>query len=307
MPGGLRTLALVASLLLLGVQAQPAPNPLELEVLRRTNQVRLERGLSPLQWDLRAYQAAQAHAQDMLKRGYFAHQNPEGLGAAERMRRAGVVEVGVGENLARFEGYADGEIPRRALEGWMGSPGHRANLLRPEFTHLGVGLVRQGQQVVVVQNFLARPFDPQVRLLPAQAERRVLWLQADAPGRLGVFVDNQLYAQAEPPLRLRLELPPQGELRYALFDGQSWWPVRHGEQGVRLEAALERTPAPGWRVRLRLPVGQYALAVGETPRLWRRVAGPADLELVLPASLEALWLGLWQEKRVQYSHRIPLP
>ncbi len=307
MEGGLRTLALVASLLLLGVQAQPAPNPLELEVLRRTNQVRLERGLSPLQWDPRAHQAALAHAQDMLKRGYFAHQNPEGLGAAERMRRAGVVEVGVGENLARFEGYADEEIPRLALEGWLRSPGHRANLLRPEFTHLGVGLVRQGRQVVVVQNFLARPFDPQVRLAPAQAERRVLVLQAEAPGRLGIFVGDQLYAQAEPPLRLRLELPPQGEVSYAIFDGQSWWRVRHGERGVRLEAALERTPAPGWQVWLRLPAGQYALAVGETPRLWRRVAGPAGLELVLPAGLEALWLGLWQEKRVQYSHRIPLP
>ncbi len=137
-----------------------AQSALELEVLQRTNQVRQERGLRPLQWDALAYKAALGHARDMLERNFFAHQNPEGLGAAERMRAAGVLEVMVGENLARFEGYPDPEIPQRALVGWMNSPGHRANLLKPEFTHLGVALVRQGQRVMVVQNFIGRPFDP---------------------------------------------------------------------------------------------------------------------------------------------------
>jgi uncharacterized protein YkwD len=169
-----------------------AQSALELEVLQRTNQVRQERGLRPLQWDALAYKAALGHARDMLERNFFAHQNPEGLGAAERMRAAGVLEVMVGENLARFEGYPDPEIPQRALVGWMNSPGHRANLLKPEFTHLGVALVRQGQRVMVVQNFIARPFDPQVRLTPAQAERTVLVLSGSAPGTVWVFVGNNL-------------------------------------------------------------------------------------------------------------------
>ena len=67
--------------------------PRELEVLRRTNQVRTERGLQPLQWDSLAYRAALGHARDMLERSFFAHRNPDGLSAGERMQQAGVLEV----------------------------------------------------------------------------------------------------------------------------------------------------------------------------------------------------------------------
>ena len=51
-----------------------AQSALALEVLQRTNQVRIERGLRPLHWDPLAYKAALGHAKDMLKRSFFAHQ-----------------------------------------------------------------------------------------------------------------------------------------------------------------------------------------------------------------------------------------
>lgn len=283
-----------------------AQSALELEVLQRTNQVRQERGLRPLQWDPLAYKAALGHAQDMLQRNFFAHQNPEGLGAAERMRAAGVLEVTVGENLASFEGYPDPEIPQRALAGWMNSPGHRANLLKPEFTHLGVALVRQGRRVMVVQNFIGRPFDPQVCLTPAQAERTVLVLSGSAPGTVGVFVGNNLYARLNPPIQARLELPPQAQVSFALFDGQTWWATQNGQRGLRLEQTLERSAVPGQHVVLQLPAGSFTLAVGAQPRFWQNVSGPVRLELALPSTLEALWLGLRQGSRISYSHRIPL-
>jgi hypothetical protein len=286
-----------------GALAQTA---LELEVLQRTNQVRQERGLRPLQWDALAYKAALGHAQDMQERNFFAHQNPDGLGAAERMRAVGVLEVMVGENLASFEGYPDPEIPQRALVGWMNSPGHRANLLKPEFTHLGVALVRQGRRVMVVQNFIGRPFDPQVRLTPAQAERTVLVLSGSAPGTVGVFVGNNLYARLTPPIQARLELPPNPEVSFALFDGQTWWATQNGQRGLRLEQTLERSTAPGQRVALQLPAGSFTLAVGAQPRFWQNLSGPVRLELTLPSTLEALWLGLRQGNRISYSHRIPL-
>ncbi|WP_297852774.1 CAP domain-containing protein [Meiothermus sp.] len=279
---------------------------LELEVLQRTNQVRTERGLRPLQWDALAYKAALGHAQDMLRRNFFAHQNPDGLGAAERLRDAGVLEVTVGENLASFEGYPDPEIPRRALTGWMNSPGHRANLLKPEFTHLGVALVREGRRVMVVQNFIGRPFDPQVRLLPVQAERTVLVLSGTAPGTVGVFVGNNLYARLDPPIQARLELPPKAEVSFAVFDGQTWWATRNGERGLRLETTLEQSLVPGRQISLGLPAGNYTLAVGAQPRFWQNVSGPVRLELVLPGTLEALWLGIRQGNSVNYSQRIPL-
>lgn len=286
-----------------GALAQTA---LELEVLQRTNQVRQERGLRPLQWDALAYKAALGHAQDMQERNFFAHQNPDGLGAAERMRAVGVLEVMVGENLASFEGYPDPEIPQRALSGWMSSPGHRANLLKPEFTHLGVALVRQGRRVMVVQNFIGRPFDPQVRLTPAQAERTVLVLSGSAPGTVGVFVGNNLYARLTPPIQARLELPPNPEVSFALFDGQTWWAAQNGQRGLRLEQTLERSTVPGQRVALQLPAGSFTLAVGAQPRFWQNLSGPVRLELTLPSTLEALWLGLRQGNRISYSHRIPL-
>ena len=283
-----------------------AQSALELEVLRRTNQVRLERGLRPLQWDALAYKAATAHAQDMLRRNFFAHQNPEGLGAAERMRAAGVWEVVVGENLASFEGYSDPEIPQRALAGWMNSPGHRANLLEPEFTHLGVALLRQGRRVMVVQNFIGRPFDPQVRRIPAQAERNILVLSGRAPGPVGVFVGNNLYARLNPPINTRLELPPKAEVSFAVFDGQTWWATRSGQRGLRFEQALERSLVPGWRISLKLPAGSFTLAVGAQPRFWQNVSGSAGLDLTLPSTLEVLWLGLRKGSNLSYSHRIPL-
>ncbi|GEM83062.1 CAP domain-containing protein [Meiothermus hypogaeus] len=283
-----------------------AQSALELEVLQRTNQVRTERGLRPLQWDTLAHKAALGHAWDMLRRGFFAHQNPDGLGAAERLRAAGVLEVTVGENLASFEGYPDVEIPRRSLTGWMNSPGHRANLLKPEFTHLGVAVVRQGRQVMVVQNFIGRPFDPQVRLTPAQAERTVLLLTGTAFGTVGIFVGNNLYARLNPPIQTRLELPPKAEVSFAVFDGQTWWTTRNGERGLRLQQTLEHSQAPGQQVLLNLPAGNFTLAVGSQPRFWQNVSGPVRLELTLPGTLEALWLGIRQGNSVNYSHRIPL-
>ncbi|MCS7068094.1 MAG: CAP domain-containing protein [Meiothermus sp.] len=283
-----------------------AQGALELEVLQRTNQARTEHGLRPLQWDALAHKAALAHAQDMLRRNFFAHQNPDGQGAADRLRAIGVLEVMVGENLASFDGYPDAEIPRRALVGWMNSPGHRANLLKPEFTHLGVGLLREGRRVMVVQNFLGRPFDPQLRQTPAQAERTVLVLSGTAPGTVGVFVGNHLYARLNPPIHTRLELPPRSEVSYALFDGQTWWATRNGERGLRLETALEQTQVPGRQISFSLPAGSYTLALGAQPRFWQNISGPVRLELTLPGTLEALWLGIRQGNSVNYSHRIPL-
>lgn len=283
-----------------------AQSALELEVLQRTNQVRTERGLRPLQWDALAYKAALGHAQDMLRRSYFAHQSPDGLGAAERLRAEGVLEVTSGENLASFEGYPDPEIPRRSLTGWMNSPGHRANLLKPEFTHLGVALVRQGRQVMVVQNFIGRPFDPQVRLSPVQAERTVLVLSGTASGTVGVFVGNNLYARVNPPVNMRLELPPKAEVSFAVFDGQTWWATRNGQRGLRLESTLEHSLVPGQQVSLNLPAGSYTLAVGAEPRFWQNVSGPVRLELTLPGTLVALWLGIRRGNQISYSHRIPL-
>lgn len=282
-----------------------AQSALELEVLAQTNQVRLARGLGALLWDDLAYKAAVGHAQDMLARGYFGHDTPEGRTPGQRLAAAGVTEVVVGENLAYYEGYPDADIPRKAVQDWMNSPGHRANLLKGDFTHLGVALVRQGRKVVVVQNFVGRPFAPVLKRTSTQAQRTLLWLSGQAPGTLGIFLDRQLFARVGPKLDLSLELPPGSRLEYGFNDGRGWFVATEG-QGGGWQARLEVTQAPGVALRLALPSGQYALSVGAEPRFWRRVVGPETLEVTLPGTLQFLWVGRLQGQKIDYTHRIPL-
>ena len=84
----------------------------------------------------------------MGERGFFAHDTPDGVEPAERIVAAGYPRTGVsvGENLAWGEENAG--TPEEIVEGWMDSSGHRANILRPEFQEIGVGLAYEPPQPV---------------------------------------------------------------------------------------------------------------------------------------------------------------
>jgi uncharacterized protein YkwD len=120
--------------------------------------------LEPLQTDPELLPAARAHALDMLERGYFDHVTPAGLDPSDRVallhRR---LVGGVGENLAEHRGLsADqlkaqvGHLAVKIMDGLMQSPAHRENILNPEYTHLAIAAVAQGEGLVVVQLFEAR-------------------------------------------------------------------------------------------------------------------------------------------------------
>ena len=101
---------------------------------------------------------ARSHSEDMRDRGFFAHVSPRTGRLVERAESAGIAYVRIGENIAV------GQNVREAQEALMRSPGHRMNLLDPEFTHLGVGIAfetdAQGRQrVFVTENFLVPPSD----------------------------------------------------------------------------------------------------------------------------------------------------
>jgi uncharacterized protein YkwD len=100
------------------------------------NEERRRAGLSELVREAAIDQVARAHSVDMLRRGYFAHETPEGVSAFDRMLQGGVRFRTAAENLALAP---NAEI---AHEGLMDSPGHRANILNPEFTRVGIGAVR---------------------------------------------------------------------------------------------------------------------------------------------------------------------
>lgn len=104
-------------------------------VLLLTNAARASAGVGALVLDPRLTTLAVAHARDMAERGYFSHTTPEGKTFGERLRDAGLSGP-AGENLAG-SASASG-----AVQAWLNSSGHRANMLNGTFRRLGVGVYR---------------------------------------------------------------------------------------------------------------------------------------------------------------------
>lgn len=125
------------------------------EMLARVNAVRRRAGLPPLVANPLLDRVSQEHAEDMLARSYFGHRTPEGLGPSDRAR-AGGYRSGIGENIVeqRFS-------TEEALDAWLGSSGHRRNLLDPGCREMGLGLAvgaghdaaPGGYRVIWVQSF----------------------------------------------------------------------------------------------------------------------------------------------------------
>jgi stress response protein SCP2 len=104
------------------------------EVVDRTNAERARHGLRTLAVDQRLAAAAQAHSADMVRRGFFAHESPDGRQVWDRAVAAGYAYRKVAENIAAGQRTAE-----EVVRGWMGSPGHRANILDGDLTQIGVG------------------------------------------------------------------------------------------------------------------------------------------------------------------------
>jgi uncharacterized protein YkwD len=104
-------------------------------MLRLVNRERASSGLRPLVMDSKLRAVARAHSRDMFAKGYFSHVNLEGESPFKRMRKAGVRYTTAGENLALAPSV------HTAHRGLMRSPGHRANILSPEFGRIGIGAV----------------------------------------------------------------------------------------------------------------------------------------------------------------------
>jgi uncharacterized protein YkwD len=122
-------------------------------MLEQVNAARRKAGAPPLHANPLLDKAAQKHAEDMLARGYFAHESPGGGTVRERAKEAGYDWREIGENIAEGQ-LTVGDV----MNGWMKSPGHRSNILNPGFSELGTGLVaakgKDGQhRVLWVQVF----------------------------------------------------------------------------------------------------------------------------------------------------------
>ncbi|WP_251091943.1 CAP domain-containing protein [Streptomyces sp. Caat 7-52] len=110
------------------------------EVLALTNTERGRAGLPPLAADPLLTAAAQAHSADMVARDFYAHTAPDGSEPWDRAAAAGARRRTIGENIACGQRSA-----AEVVTDWMNSPGHRANILKRDFTHLGVGFAGGGR------------------------------------------------------------------------------------------------------------------------------------------------------------------
>ncbi|MER5877997.1 CAP domain-containing protein [Streptomyces sp. NPDC001910] len=110
------------------------------EVIALTNTERTTHGLPPLAPDSPLTAAAQGHSADMVARDFYAHTSPEGRRPWDRAAAAGSGRRTIGENIACGQ-----RSPAEVVLGWMNSPGHRANILKRDFTHIGIGLAGGGR------------------------------------------------------------------------------------------------------------------------------------------------------------------
>lgn len=128
-------------------KATPRPD-LEARMLVLINQERQQRNLKQLKPDPPLREVARKHSVDMFRRGYFSHDTPEGKDPFDRIRRAKVPFLTAGENLALSPNL------KTAHDGLMESPGHKANILHPEFGRVGIGILDGGRNgIMVTQNF----------------------------------------------------------------------------------------------------------------------------------------------------------
>ncbi|MEO7994535.1 MAG: CAP domain-containing protein, partial [bacterium] len=175
-------LVLLAILTCCGGLANAAPTYVHFDqvgaqtlMLSEINLYRVRHGLRALQLDSTIASVADHHARDMILRNYFDHISPDGEGPQERLAHAGL-PYPVGENLGvmRSYGLTTHEIVSGIMDALIASPAHRANLLDPRATHLGLGFCQDMDNqsafmdldvgthsgagtVVVCQEFIRKP------------------------------------------------------------------------------------------------------------------------------------------------------
>lgn len=113
---------------------------LESEVVRLVNIEREKEGLEPLVEDTKLSNGALKKSEDMGKNNYFDHYSPNYGSPFDMMKKFGIQYSIAGENIAM--GYPTAES---VVEGWMDSPGHRANIMNPNFRKIGIGLYKSNR------------------------------------------------------------------------------------------------------------------------------------------------------------------
>lgn len=110
----------------------------ENKMLELVNAERKKAGLKPLKNDMRLVDLSRKKSKDMIDNNYFGHTSPTYGTPFDAMKKSGITYKYAGENLA------GASTVEQAHNNLMNSSGHRANILNPNFTHIGIGIVDRG-------------------------------------------------------------------------------------------------------------------------------------------------------------------
>ena len=128
------------------VHIPPALPQLRTTIVQLVNEIRIGHGLKPLTYHSLLEQSAQGYAEKMAKQGFFAHVSPEGETLKDRVGRTGYYDRSFSVDCLCVKGYSLGEnlargqkTPDEAVKAWMDSPSHRAAILNPDYTDIGIG------------------------------------------------------------------------------------------------------------------------------------------------------------------------
>ncbi|HEY6305577.1 MAG TPA: CAP domain-containing protein [Candidatus Angelobacter sp.] len=150
----------VQALVLVGAAQAPSVPSLspEQQLFKLLNMVRANAGVQTLQWDPKVAQAALAHAQKLAEHADLSHRFAGELELDQRLGATGVRFNAVAENVALADTVEEAHL---AL---MNSPGHRANIMNPQYNAVGIAVVQRNRSLYVTQDF--------ARLLPTYSEQQ---------------------------------------------------------------------------------------------------------------------------------------
>lgn len=141
----------------------PKPEPIltvDLVIHNLVNKARKEAGVSPLlTYDEKLEDIALLHSRDMLKYDYFSHTGRDGSNVGDRYKRAGYTSCkSWGENIlwfstSKMNSMSVQQRGAKVFDGWMNSPGHKKNILSPNYNTEGIGVAYEGNKLMCTQNF----------------------------------------------------------------------------------------------------------------------------------------------------------
>lgn len=165
-----------------------AQDPAAQQVMELLNADRVQNGLAPLKWDPALAQAAGAHAELMAQQPQLSHQYSGEPDLEARCSAAGAHFRSIAENVA------EAPDPQALDRVWMNSPPHRANILNPSMTSIGVAAVRRGGNYYAVADFAASV----AQLGPEQIEQKIgQLLQQKGLGPAGMAQDARQTCEME--------------------------------------------------------------------------------------------------------------